>query len=144
MPKKALITGVTGQDGSYLAEFLLAKGYEVMGVVRRSSTLNFGRVEHIQDRVPEVPFSRLGDDETGMLINCTVDDVRRNVLLVHNILLDVSAFPNPNRWLVHPGTKRAIAATLPYVCIVYYLYVQQGRQVTPAERVRADLYQRPV
>ncbi len=48
---RALITGVTGQDGSYLAEFLLAKGYEVIGMVRRSSTLNFERIAHIQERL---------------------------------------------------------------------------------------------
>jgi GDPmannose 4,6-dehydratase len=49
--KKALITGITGQDGSYLAELLLAKGYEVYGMVRRSSTENFGRIEHIRDKI---------------------------------------------------------------------------------------------
>ncbi|MET0400279.1 MAG: GDP-mannose 4,6-dehydratase [Longimicrobiaceae bacterium] len=49
--KRALITGITGQDGSYLAEFLLEKGYKVFGLVRRSSTLNFERIHHIQDRV---------------------------------------------------------------------------------------------
>jgi GDPmannose 4,6-dehydratase len=49
--KKALITGITGQDGSYLAEFLLLKGYEVYGMVRRSSTINFERISHIQDRL---------------------------------------------------------------------------------------------
>jgi GDPmannose 4,6-dehydratase len=48
---KALITGITGQDGSYLAEFLLEKGYEVSGVVRRSSTENLGRIEHLIDQV---------------------------------------------------------------------------------------------
>jgi GDPmannose 4,6-dehydratase len=51
MDKRALITGLTGQDGSYLAEFLLAKGYEVTGMVRRSSTVNFERIAHIQDDV---------------------------------------------------------------------------------------------
>src|SRR4030042_5967879 len=45
--KKALITGVTGQDGSYLAEFLLAKGYEVHGLIRRAITLNTGRIDHL-------------------------------------------------------------------------------------------------
>ena len=45
--KKALITGITGQDGSYLAEFLLNKGYEVHGVKRRSSSFNTGRVDHL-------------------------------------------------------------------------------------------------
>jgi GDPmannose 4,6-dehydratase len=49
--KKALITGITGQDGSYLAEFLIEKGYKVIGMVRRSSTINFERIEHIQDKI---------------------------------------------------------------------------------------------
>jgi GDPmannose 4,6-dehydratase len=49
--RSALITGITGQDGSYLAELLLAKGYEVHGLVRRSSTETFERIEHIRDRV---------------------------------------------------------------------------------------------
>ncbi len=48
---KALITGITGQDGSYLAEFLLGQGYEVIGMVRRTSTVNFDRLRHFQDRV---------------------------------------------------------------------------------------------
>jgi GDPmannose 4,6-dehydratase len=48
---RALITGITGQDGSYLAELLLEKGYEVIGVARRSSTVNFERIFHIQDRI---------------------------------------------------------------------------------------------
>lgn len=51
MTKRALITGITGQDGSYLAEFLLQKGYEVHGMVRRSSTEGFERIQHIRDRI---------------------------------------------------------------------------------------------
>jgi GDPmannose 4,6-dehydratase len=51
MAQRALITGITGQDGSYLAEFLLDKGYEVFGMVRRSSTETSQRVEHIKDRI---------------------------------------------------------------------------------------------
>uniref|UniRef100_A0A7C1FU94 GDP-mannose 4,6-dehydratase n=1 Tax=Caldilinea aerophila TaxID=133453 RepID=A0A7C1FU94_9CHLR len=47
----ALITGVTGQDGSYLADFLLEKGYNVVGMVRRTSTINFDRIKHIQDKI---------------------------------------------------------------------------------------------
>ena len=54
MPK-ALITGITGQDGSYLAELLLEKGYEVIGMVRRTSTINFHRIEKIQDKITLVP-----------------------------------------------------------------------------------------
>ncbi|MBN1249883.1 MAG: GDP-mannose 4,6-dehydratase [Anaerolineae bacterium] len=48
---RALITGITGQDGSYLAEFLLSEGYEVTGMVRRTSTINFSRIQHIQDKI---------------------------------------------------------------------------------------------
>jgi GDPmannose 4,6-dehydratase len=51
MATRALITGITGQDGSYLAELLLGKGYEVFGIVRRSSSENFERISHIQDRL---------------------------------------------------------------------------------------------
>lgn len=57
----ALITGITGQDGSYLAEFLLEKGYNVIGMVRRTSTVNFHRISHIQDKVTLVPGD-LGDE----------------------------------------------------------------------------------
>ncbi len=49
--RRALVTGITGQDGSYLAELLLEKDYEVFGLVRRSSTVNFERIEHIQDDI---------------------------------------------------------------------------------------------
>ena len=53
--KRALITGVTGQDGSYLADFLLEKGYKVFGLIRRSSTVNFERIRHIQDKIEIMP-----------------------------------------------------------------------------------------
>lgn len=55
MGKRALITGITGQDGSYLAEFLLQKGYRVFGLIRRSSTINFERLAHLQDRIDLIP-----------------------------------------------------------------------------------------
>jgi GDPmannose 4,6-dehydratase len=51
MPKSALITGITGQDGSYLAELLLERGYDVHGMVRRASTEKFDRIEHLRDRI---------------------------------------------------------------------------------------------
>ena len=58
MTKRALITGVTGQDGAYLAELLLQKGYEVHGIVRRASSFNTGRIDHLyQD--PHTPNARL-------------------------------------------------------------------------------------
>ena len=56
--KKALISGITGQDGSYLAEFLLGKGYEVYGIIRRSSSFNTGRIDPIYED-PHVPHRRL-------------------------------------------------------------------------------------
>jgi GDPmannose 4,6-dehydratase len=65
MTSRALITGITGQDGSYLAELLLAKGYEVVGMVRRSSTVNFERIAHIQDQVTLVPGDLL--DEVSLI-----------------------------------------------------------------------------
>jgi GDPmannose 4,6-dehydratase len=65
MAKKALITGITGQDGSYLAEFLLEQGYEVVGMVRRSSTVTFGRIEHIQEQLRLVHGDLL--DQTSLI-----------------------------------------------------------------------------
>ncbi|MEJ2746772.1 MAG: GDP-mannose 4,6-dehydratase [Anaerolineae bacterium] len=64
MPK-ALITGITGQDGSYLAEFLLTQGYDVVGMVRRTSTINFHRIAHIQDKIKLVPGDLL--DQISMI-----------------------------------------------------------------------------
>lgn len=55
MSKVALVTGITGQDGSYLAEFLLSKAYKVYGLVRRSSTINFERLAHLQDKIELLP-----------------------------------------------------------------------------------------
>jgi GDPmannose 4,6-dehydratase len=69
MAPRALITGITGQDGSYLAELLLEKDYEVIGMVRRSSTLNFERIAHIQDRLILDPYTASGDllDEASLI-----------------------------------------------------------------------------
>src|SRR5215211_6077375 len=76
MAKRALITGITGQDGSYLAELLLDKGYEVTGVVRRSSSPNFWRIEHLLDRVTLRPADLL-DQQSLMRI---IQDVRPHEL----------------------------------------------------------------
>jgi GDPmannose 4,6-dehydratase len=65
MSKRALITGITGQDGSYLAEHLLGEGYEVIGMVRRSSTVTFERIAHIQDRISTVQGDLL--DQASMI-----------------------------------------------------------------------------
>ena len=65
MSKRAVITGITGQDGSYLAELLLANGYEVFGVVRRSSAPNYWRIEHLLDRITLRPADLL--DQLSLL-----------------------------------------------------------------------------
>ena len=76
--KKALISGITGQDGSYLAEFLLQKGYEVHGILRRSSSFNTGRIEHLyfdewvrdmkQKRTINLGFSILKNGKSNILV----------------------------------------------------------------------------
>ncbi len=71
---RALITGVTGQDGSYLAEFLLEKGYEVHGMVRRASTENFERINHIKDRIKLVQADLF--DQMSML--ALIEEIRPN------------------------------------------------------------------
>ncbi len=71
---RALITGVTGQDGSYLAELLLEKGYEVYGMVRRSSTENFERINHIKDRIRLIQADLY---DQGSLLDM-IEDVRPN------------------------------------------------------------------
>src|SRR5689334_9253940 len=81
--KKALITGVTGQDGSYLAELLLGKGYEVHGVVRRSSTMNRQRIDHLHHASPGNPaherfFLHYGDLTDSGGLNRIVKAVRPN------------------------------------------------------------------
>jgi len=77
--KKALITGITGQDGSYLAELLLAKGYEVHGIIRRSSSFNTGRIDHVYRDPHETGvrlFLHYGDLNDASSINKVLRDVR--------------------------------------------------------------------
>src|SRR5262249_55438258 len=76
MAKRALITGITGQDGSYLAEWLLEKGYEVFGTIRRSSAPSFWRIEHILDRITLKPADLL--DQLSLLR--VIEDVRPDEL----------------------------------------------------------------
>jgi GDPmannose 4,6-dehydratase len=76
MSKRAIITGITGQDGSYLAELLLAKGYEVVGTVRRSSAPNFWRIQHLLDRITIKPADLL--DQLSIIR--VIDEVRPHEL----------------------------------------------------------------
>ena len=73
MPK-ALITGITGQDGSYLAELLLAKGYEVVGVVRRTSHHSYERIDHLLDRITVVPADLLDQHSLTVVLQETQPD----------------------------------------------------------------------
>jgi GDPmannose 4,6-dehydratase len=76
VPKRALITGVTGQDGSYLAELLLSKGYEVWGMVRRASTESYERIEHLRDRLRFVQADLLDQPSlTQALLESEPDEV---------------------------------------------------------------------
>ena len=76
--KKALITGVTGQDGSYLVEFLLAKGYQVWGIIRRSSTFHTGRIDHLYRDPHEETRLRLvyGDLTDGGNLSTIINEIR--------------------------------------------------------------------
>jgi GDPmannose 4,6-dehydratase len=76
MPKRAIITGITGQDGSYLAELLLDKGYEVTGVIRRASAPNLWRIEHLLDRITLRPADLL--DQLSLMR--VIDDVHPDEL----------------------------------------------------------------
>lgn len=74
--RKALITGITGQDGGYLAEFLLSKGYQVFGMVRRASTENFSRIEHLRERLQLIQGDLLDSNSlTSVLEQAEPDEV---------------------------------------------------------------------
>jgi GDPmannose 4,6-dehydratase len=76
--KKALITGITGQDGSYLVEFLLDKGYDVWGLIRRSSSFNTGRIDHLYADPHEHPKLRLvyGDMTDGNNLSALIGEIK--------------------------------------------------------------------
>ena len=83
---RALITGITGQDGSYLADFLLEKGYEVAGVVRRSSMEKFDRIEAIRDRI--VILQADIHDQTSMIDALRRFDPRQqDVWVLHQLVV---------------------------------------------------------
>ena len=83
MTKRALVTGITGQDGSYLAELLLSKGYEVHGMVRRASTFNTDRIDHIYQDVHQsgahlrLHFGDLANSEqlVNLIYNLKPDEI---------------------------------------------------------------------
>ena len=121
--KRALITGITGQDGAYLAELLLAKGYEVHGVIRRASTFNTDRIDHIyQD--PHVPGTRLflhyGDlaDGTGLrrILEAVKPDEVYNLGAQSHVKVSFDQ-PEYTADVVATGTLRLLEALRDYINI---------------------------
>ena len=96
--KKALITGITGQDGSYLTEFLLKKGYEVWGIIRRSSSFHTGRIDHLYQDPHKQPKLRLvyGDLTDGSNLASAINEIKPDEIynLGHQSHVRVS-FDNP-------------------------------------------------
>jgi GDPmannose 4,6-dehydratase len=114
--KKALITGITGQDGSYLAEFLLSKGYEVHGIVRRSSSFNRSRIDHlyVDPHLPDVRFflhyGDLADSEqlTEVIYNIQPDEIYHLAAQSHvRVSFDLSEYTGDITGL---GTTRLLEA----------------------------------
>ena len=88
--KTALITGITGQDGSYLAEYLLEKGYEVHGVIRRSSTFNTSRIDHLyQD--PHISGTKLflhyGDLTDGVNLTNLIREINEDKFTINQMVV---------------------------------------------------------
>ena len=92
--KRALITGITGQDGSYLAELLLEKGYEVHGIIRRASTFNTSRIDHLYAD-PHV---------NGVRLFLHYGDLSDSVNLV-KLLYELEAGRNLSSWSAEPRTR---------------------------------------
>ncbi len=117
--KKALITGVTGQDGSYLAELLLQKGYEVHGVIRRSSSFNTSRIEHLykdvhEDRQLHLHFGDLSDSENlRKLIYKTQPDEIYNLGAQSHVRVSFDV-PEYTANIVALGTLRLLEAIRDY------------------------------
>ena len=104
--KKALITGITGQDGSYLAEFLLEKGYEVHGIVRRASTFNTSRLDHLYK-------DPLLDDTRLYLHYGDLADAVQMVKLLYQLQPDEIYNWEPKATCAFPLTCPSIPVTLP-------------------------------
>jgi len=113
----ALITGITGQDGSYLAEFLLSKGYEVHGIVRRSSSFNTGRIQHLYENPATHRMGSMklhyGDLIDGACLVKIISSVKPDEIYnlaaqshVKVTTVNVAASPLPNANTYHLGELR--------------------------------------
>jgi len=125
MAKKALITGISGQDGSYLAEFLLDKGYSVFGVVRRSSSFNTGRIDHLIENYPADRFEFFRGDITdinsliGILRQIEPDEIYNLAAQTHvKVSFDMPVYTFDT---LAPGTLKLLEAvrSLDLRCKIY-------------------------
>ena len=128
MTKKALITGITGQDGSYLAELLLDKGYEVYGLIRRTSSQNFSRVSHLVDRLHLVP----GDLMDQHSLTAAVYDIQPDEVYNHVVVDDK---------LFRPAEVNKLVADSGKACSVLGWQPKVTFEELIATMVRADLAQ---
>lgn len=116
MAKRALITGVTGQDGSYLAELLLEKGYEVMGTVRRSSVSNQERIAHLTDL--KLCFADLGDDSIPRMITKFRPDEVYNLAAMSHVAVSFEV-PEYTAAITGASTMRILEAVRALGCKFY-------------------------
>ena len=122
--KKALITGITGQDGSYLAELLLSKGYEVHGLIRRSSTFNTSRIDHIYVD-PHEPGAKLflhygdlsdGTQLTNLIYSISPDEIYHLGAQSHvRVSFDTAEYTGD---IVALGTTRILEAIQTRLCLL--------------------------
>ena len=108
--KKALITGITGQDGSYLAEFLMKKNYEVYGLIRRSSSFNTSRIDHIyqdpheEDLRVKLVYGDLNDASSlNQIIKTTEPDEVYNLGAQSHVRVSFASFYVKSWWWLAPG-----------------------------------------
>src|SRR5271163_4741897 len=139
MAKVALITGVTGQDGSYLAELLLKKGYEVHGIVRRSSTFTSGRIDHLHQGfgANESPLNlHYGDlgDATGLrrIIEQTLPDEVYNLAAQSHVRISFDQ-PEYTADVVGVGALRLLEALRDYMSV-------SGRSVKFYQAGSSEMY----
>jgi len=123
MKRRALISGITGQDGSYLSELLLAKGYEVHGIVRRASTFNTDRIDHLY-RDPHEPETRLflhyGDLSDGTVLRRVLEKcspMRSTTWARRATSRSPSRSPKYTADVVGTGTLRLLEALRDYMQI---------------------------
>ena len=88
--KSALITGITGQDGSYLAELLLEKGYKVYGLMRRKSVVDYGNVDHIKDKIHFIYADM--QDIVSLITAMKISRQMKSIIWLHSLSLQLHGY----------------------------------------------------